>query len=140
MRQLNIIEVYVQDKPICDDWQMGGAVIGIQDMDAIRSVTPDQRNNGQWGGTGINEAWRFTPNGDPNYSIEWSDDSGNIVGDTESITVSPKSQLPTEQRLLIQIVIWKRRCFLMKLQLSLTGLITFPIWDQTSNAVKVQEE
>lgn len=42
------------------------------------------------GGTGINEAWRFTPNGDPNYSIEWSDDSGNIVGDTESITVSPE--------------------------------------------------
>lgn len=90
MLTTNIIEVYVQDKPICDDWQMGGAVIGIQDMDAIRSVTPDQRNNGQWGGTGINEAWRFTPNGDPNYSIEWSDDSGNIVGDTESITVSPE--------------------------------------------------
>ena len=70
----NAIEVYIEDKPTCIAWNSGNAVIGIQNIGATQGICPPNRNTGPW--TATNEAWRFTPNGTPNYVVEWFDVSG----------------------------------------------------------------
>ncbi|MFH1321393.1 MAG: PKD domain-containing protein, partial [Bacteroidota bacterium] len=65
----NVIEVYIDDKPTCSTWNSGNAVIGIQNSTGTAGVTPPGRNTGSW--TASNEAWRFTPDGTPNYVVEW---------------------------------------------------------------------
>lgn len=56
----NVIEVYISDKPICDNWNGEGlAVLGIQNEDASVAYFPVGRNTSIW--TAQNEAWRFTP-------------------------------------------------------------------------------
>ena len=47
----------------------GNAVIGIQDPTSTVGFTPPNRNTGSWSAS--QEAWRFTPVGAPNYSIEY---------------------------------------------------------------------
>jgi gliding motility-associated-like protein len=82
----NVIEVYIQNKPLCTTWNSGNAVIGIQNAAGSSGICPPGRNTGQW--TASNEAWRFTPNGTPNYSITWWQGTTQI-GTTATITVSP---------------------------------------------------
>lgn len=74
----NAIEVYIEDKPTCATWNSGNAVIGIQNIGAIQGICPPNRNTGPWSAT--QEAWRFTPNGNPNYTVEWFDNSGLSQG------------------------------------------------------------
>jgi gliding motility-associated-like protein len=59
----NVIEVYIQDKPVCSAWNCGMAAVGVQNAAGTAAVTPPGRNTSVWGSTGINEAWRFIPNG-----------------------------------------------------------------------------
>lgn len=84
----NVIEVYVQNKPTCISWNDGNALIGIQDAAGTTGIAPPGRNTGPWSAN--NEAWRFTPNGPPNYVINWYD-NGVLIGSGPSITVSPSS-------------------------------------------------
>lgn len=65
----NVIEVYIQNKPLCSAWNSGNAVVGIQDATGATGYTAPGRNTGQW--TAANEAWRFTPNGTSNYNVTW---------------------------------------------------------------------
>ena len=74
----NAIEVYIKDKPACAGWNNGNAAIGIQNAAGTVGYTPPGRNTSRW--TANNEAWRFTPNGAPNYVISWKDDNGNTLG------------------------------------------------------------
>lgn len=79
----NVIEVYIQDHPVCSGWNSGNAVIGIQDASGTTGITPPGRNTGPW--TTNNEAWRFTPSGTPNYTINWYDQGGSLVGTGASL-------------------------------------------------------
>jgi hypothetical protein len=54
----NIIDVNMQEKPICLSWNGGNAVVGIQEHYYVGLAAPG-RNTGQW--TASNEAWRFFP-------------------------------------------------------------------------------
>ncbi|MFD2543625.1 beta strand repeat-containing protein, partial [Lacinutrix gracilariae] len=83
----NTIEVYIEEKPTCDFWVFGNAVVGIQNDAGTEAVSPPGRNTSNWIAT--NEAWRFTPNGTPNYNITWYDGSGVSIGNTPSINVCP---------------------------------------------------
>ena len=74
----NVIEVYIQDHPVCSGWNSGNAVIGIQNATGTVGLAPPGRNTGPW--TANNEAWRFTPAGTPNYTINWYDPGGTQVG------------------------------------------------------------
>lgn len=89
----NVIEVYIDDKPTCNDWWFGwndgNAVIGIQNENGTEGITPPGRNTGDW--TASNEAWRFTPNGTPNYVINWYDDAFNLLGNGNTLDISPSS-------------------------------------------------
>ena len=84
----NAIEVYVENKPTCATWNSGNALIGIQNAAGNVGYTPPNRNTGPWT-VNTPEAWRFLPNGTPNYTIEWTDQSGTVVGNGGSVQVCP---------------------------------------------------
>ena len=84
----SIIEVYVGNSPLCTLADGGRAVIGIQDVWGGFGYTPTNRNTSQW--SAANEAWRFTPNGDTNYSISWYD-GANLISSHDTVTVCPTS-------------------------------------------------
>jgi len=72
----NVIEVYIGNKPTCNGWNGGRAVIGIQNAAGDVGLVAPGRQTGNW--SAANEAWRFTPNGAPNYSITWY--ANNVPG------------------------------------------------------------
>jgi len=82
----NVVEIYVQDKPTCSGWNDGNALIGMQNSTGSAGITPPGRNTGSWSAT--NEAWRFTPDGAPNYIVNWYE-SGALIGTGDSLTVCP---------------------------------------------------
>ena len=83
----NVIEVYIDDKPTCSTWNSGNAVIGLQNPTGSAGVTPIGRNTGGWSAS--NEAWRFTPDGPPNYQVNWYDASNNLIGTGNPLNVCP---------------------------------------------------
>lgn len=56
-----VIEVYVQDKPVCTAWNGGLAILGMQNFNRDKAVFPAGKNASQWGSMGMNQAYRFTP-------------------------------------------------------------------------------
>ncbi|WP_418511080.1 gliding motility-associated C-terminal domain-containing protein [Corallibacter sp.] len=84
----NNIDIHVISKPTCTAWNDGLAVIGLQSVDDTQAVTPVGRNTGVWT-VDEPESWRFSPSGTPNYTLEWVDEDGTVVGDTDTIVVSP---------------------------------------------------
>ncbi|RNC88047.1 MAG: gliding motility-associated C-terminal domain-containing protein [Winogradskyella sp.] len=84
----NIIDVVVLEKPTCQSWNDGLAVIGIQNASGTVGYTPPGRNTGNWSVT-EQELWRFVPEGDPNYVFEWFDQDGNSLGNDTTIVVDP---------------------------------------------------
>jgi len=84
----NIIDVYIDQKETCTGWNNGNAVIGIQNATGTAGITPPGRNTGPWSAS--NEAWRFTPNGPPNYVINWYDEQNTLIGSGASIEVCPQ--------------------------------------------------
>lgn len=60
----NVIEVFVKEKPICNNWNCGRAVIGIQNNTGTFATTAPNRNATAWTTTNSNsEGWIFVPNG-----------------------------------------------------------------------------
>lgn len=83
----NTIEVYLADKPTCAGWNNGNAVVGIQDHTGTVGYVPINRQTGSWSAT--NEAWRFRPNGSPNYVVDWYDEFGAYLGSGTDVEVCP---------------------------------------------------
>jgi len=85
----NIIEVYIETKSTCPNWNNGNSVLGIQNATGTQGLTANGRNTGSW--TTENEAWRIVPSGPSNTQITWYDvGNGNQVISTENqITVCP---------------------------------------------------
>ncbi len=87
----NVIEVYILNKPTCSSWNSGNAVVGIQNSTGTVGYTAPNRNTSVW--TATNEAWRFTPNGAPNYSVAWFEgatqiDTGLTISVCPSVTTT----------------------------------------------------
>ncbi len=87
----NTIEVYVKDKPTCNAWNDGNAIIGIQNNPGDTAFVAPGRNTSDSPWTTTKEAWRFTPNGTPNYVLTWYDENGNTVGNTTTVNVCPSA-------------------------------------------------
>jgi gliding motility-associated-like protein len=62
-----IIEVKIFDKQICSGWNQGKAMVGIQDFNRTQALmAPGRRmSDPPWGSIGMNESWRFVPDGGP---------------------------------------------------------------------------
>ncbi|MGY0391488.1 T9SS type B sorting domain-containing protein [Bizionia sp. KMM 8389] len=84
----NNIDIHILSKPTCTSWNDGLAVVGLQSVDDSAATTPPGRNTGVWTVT-ESESWRFSPSGTPNYTLQWSDEDGNVVGTEDTVTVSP---------------------------------------------------
>src|SRR6185436_8049043 len=85
----NAIEIYIRNKPLCSSWNGGAAIEGIQNANGtVAYVVPGRNYPSQW--TATNDAYRFTPNGLPSYSIDWFRGS-TLVGSGDVINVCHSS-------------------------------------------------
>ncbi|HAT65172.1 MAG TPA: hypothetical protein DCS66_11310, partial [Flavobacteriaceae bacterium] len=85
----NVIEIYMQDKPVCTTWNSGNAALGIQNNDGNIAFVPPGRNTSDSPWTANNEAWRFTPAGTETYVFEWLDSSGTVISTDPTVEVCP---------------------------------------------------
>ena len=100
----NIIDTYISEKPLCATWNDGAAIHGLENANGTQSVIVPGRNYpSQW--TATNDAVRFIPDGIGGYTIDqsipfnpilvgteelvWTDELGNTLGTSASITVTP---------------------------------------------------
>lgn len=85
----NIIEVYIQSKPLCSSWNSGTAILGIQNANGTQAtVVPGRNHPTQW--TANNEGWRFVPDGAPNTTVAWYELGGaSPIATTDTVTVCP---------------------------------------------------
>jgi gliding motility-associated-like protein len=83
----NVIDVYVEKKQTCSNWNGGRAVIGIQNQNGTQGIAAPGRNTGNWS-VNTPEAWRFTPAGTPTYTVAWTA-NGQNVGNGLNIEVCP---------------------------------------------------
>ena len=81
----NAIEFYIDNKPNGCSWNSDLAALGIQNDAGTTAYTPPGRNTGSWNAS--QEAWRFVPDGTPNYTFSWYDSDGNFFSSSEDITV-----------------------------------------------------
>lgn len=58
----NNIDIFIENKPLCPNWNAGAAILGIQDS-ATAYVVPGRNFPTQW--TAQNEGWRFAPDAIP---------------------------------------------------------------------------
>lgn len=82
----NVIEVYIQNKEACTDWNDGLATLGIQNSAGTQAVVAPGRNNSVWDAT--NEGWRFTPSGPSIVNIDWLY-NGGVIGSGPSVQICP---------------------------------------------------
>jgi len=85
----NVVEIYMQDKPVCPTWNSGNATLGIQNNDGNIAYVPPGRNTSDSPWTATNEAWQISPAGDPSYVFEWLDSGGNVISINPTVEVCP---------------------------------------------------
>lgn len=87
----NAIDVYIQNKPTCGNWNNGNAVVGIQNPAGTQGVAAPGRNTSDalWA-VNTPEGWRFTPNGAPNYTVNWYE-GATLIGSGNTVNVCPSS-------------------------------------------------
>jgi gliding motility-associated-like protein len=84
----NIIDIYIQNKPVCMGWNDGLAIEGIHNSTGTAAVTVPGRNNTVW--TATNDGQRFTPTGAPQYNLTWYASPNNtVIGTGSTVSVCP---------------------------------------------------
>ena len=98
----NAIDIYIKNKDVvCNDisggtyWNGGLAIEGIVNPTMTQAITVPGRNATQW--TAHNDAWRFTPAGAPNFTVQWFQ-NGNLISSADTVTVCPS--VPTTYTVL----------------------------------------
>ena len=76
----NVIEIYIQDKASCTDWNGGLAYEGIIDSSGANAFTVPGRNLTVFNAT--NDAYRFTPNGPSIVNVSWYQGATQIAADS----------------------------------------------------------
>lgn len=86
----NYIDVNVTNSSGTCSWNSSRGILGIQNATGTSAVVPPNRNmTPTW--TAINESWRFIPTGTPQYTVNWIDASGAVVGTGTTLNVCPLS-------------------------------------------------
>jgi len=84
----NIIEVHILDKSVCQTWNSGNAVLGVQNPEGTEAVVPPGRNTGAWEAS--NESWRFIPAGNGvENEYAWYNETGTLISTNTIINVCP---------------------------------------------------
>lgn len=87
----NYIDVFVNNKPTCNGWNGGRAILGIQNLDGSQGITAPNRNSSPNWTVNSPEAWRFKPDGTPLYTIEWLEGL-NVISTQSSVQVCPGTE------------------------------------------------
>ena len=66
----NIIEIHIERKQTCGNWNGGRACLGIQNAAGTNAYSPIGRNTGNYT-INLSEAWRFTPSGPIVSNFQW---------------------------------------------------------------------
>jgi gliding motility-associated-like protein len=78
-----IIEIFVANKQICNVWQSGKAILGIQNFARNQGLMAPNRaaSSPPWGTIGMNESWRFVPNAGTSLfkRVELYDLANNLI-------------------------------------------------------------
>ena len=82
-----IIEVFITSKQICNGWNNGKGMIGMQDFNRAAPnfvmVPGRKESDPPWGSINMNESWRFVPTGNAAASllkrVELIDFTGNVI-------------------------------------------------------------
>ena len=77
------IDVFIQERPICLNWNSGNGILGIMDATGTGYAVVPGYNGGAW--DAFNEGWRFTPDGDPAWTYTVFDSLNNVVGTQTTI-------------------------------------------------------
>lgn len=80
----NVIEHYITNKPTCMAWAGGTATQGLHNLAGNVAVAVPGRNASVW--TATNDAKRFTPNGPPSFTINWTANGVPIGTGTSTTT------------------------------------------------------
>lgn len=90
----NVVEVYVESKPVCASWNYGNALIGLQNVGGTTGITPPNRNTGLW--YAAYEGWRFSPSGASTTTINWyQQGNATSIGTGSTINVCPSQTTQT---------------------------------------------
>lgn len=90
----NVVEIYLENRSdACSNWNSGNAVIGLQNQNGTEGVSAPNRNTGNW--SAINEAWRFTPNGNSNVAFSWLNENNEVISTDPIINVCPTDEVTT---------------------------------------------
>src|ERR1035437_6673810 len=85
----NVIEIHIQTKPDCNQWNGGYAIEGIQNLSGTLATAVPNRNY-PFSYSLTNDAVRFTPSGNQAYAVNWYTVIGNtLVGTGNTVTVCP---------------------------------------------------
>lgn len=88
----NIIENYITNKPTCNAWAGGTSTQALHNQMGTVAVSVPGRNASVW--TATNDGKRYTPNGPPGYTINWTANGFPIgSGTTASYTVNAFTRL-----------------------------------------------
>lgn len=82
----NVIEIHVQNQPLCTGWNNGESVLGIVNEDESQFLIAPGWNNTQM--TANYQGYRFIPNGGA-ATLTWTNNMGDTIGYGNQVTVSP---------------------------------------------------
>ena len=85
----NVIEVHIQNQPLCTGWNNGESVLGIVNEDETQFLIAPGWNNTQM--TANSQGYRFVPSGSGIANLTWTDANGDTVGFGNQVSVSPLS-------------------------------------------------
>lgn len=87
----NEIDIFIENKPVCNAWNGGIAHLGIQNANGTQAVMVPGRNGTVWNAT--NEGWRFSPSGAQtplSFLYNWFNGAnGAFLGSGLNITIPP---------------------------------------------------
>lgn len=82
------IDIFIENRPICTDWNSGNGILGIQGVNPADLVVYPGFNATAWAVS--NFGCRFTPNGPASWTYSWTDAAtGAPVGLGASVSVCP---------------------------------------------------
>lgn len=84
----NIIEVHMGNKPLCNSWNGGLAILGIQNSSGTVATAVSGKNCTQWSAT--NESYRFSPAGTEVTTVNWLE-GVTVLSNSTSTSVNPSS-------------------------------------------------
>jgi gliding motility-associated-like protein len=84
----NAIDINMENRPQCNGWNSGRAVMGIEAAGGNPWYSPVTRNGVPWGTA--NESWRYLPNDAPIENYIWRDSAtGGVVGNGQTVQLCP---------------------------------------------------